>query len=250
MKFTAVGSVTLRIRYDHTTQSLAIDVIDTGGGIPPDKQDCLFKRFSQIDGSLTRVQGGTGLGLAICKGLVEAMGGEIGVESAVGEGSRFWFNIPAPVTNALTVANDPPGDRKLSFVGVRVLVVDDHPANRDLATLFLTGVGAEIAEAADGEEAVRLASSWPYDVILMDVRMPKLDGPSALRRIRQVDGPNDMTPILAFTADADIETVEQLLALGFEGVVAKPLEPLALISALGHAMAFDQIQEQEVAHVG
>ena len=102
-----------------------------------------------------------------------------------------------------------------------MLVADDHPANRELARLFLAGVGAEVTEACDGEEAVTLAAEQPFDVILMDIRMPRLDGPGALNAIRTTPGPNDATPILAFTADA--ESDDRLFALGFQDIVAKPL---------------------------
>jgi PAS domain S-box-containing protein len=238
VKFTPAGSVTLRTRYDRAEALLRVEVIDTGAGIPEDKLDRLFQRFSQVDGSLTRAQGGTGLGLAICKGLVEAMGGEIGVASRAGEGSRFWFNIPAPLAGMEAGEAGAPAADRLGFDGVRVLVVDDHATNRELARLFLAGVGAEVSEAADGEEAVEMAAQWPFDVILMDMRMPRLDGPGALKRIREGGGPNDATPILAFTADAATEIEGRLEALGFQGVVAKPLEPGLLIAAVARATAF------------
>jgi CheY-like chemotaxis protein len=138
---------------------------------------------------------------------------------------------------------------QISFTGVRVLVVDDNSANRELARLFLAGVGAEVAEATDGEEAARMAAELPYDVILMDVRMPTLDGPGALRKIRGSPGPNDITPMLAFTADADLEARARLSAMGFEGVVAKPVEPGALIAAVARATAF-VAQNEEHADVG
>jgi PAS domain S-box-containing protein len=240
VKFTASGSVTLRTRYDRVAQVLGVDVVDTGEGVSRDKQDCLFKRFSQIDGSLTRAQGGTGLGLAICKGLVEAMNGEIGIKSHEGEGSRFWFRIPAPLASLAKADGARLADQRLDLVGVRVLVVDDNPANRELARLFLMAAGVEISEAADGEEAVQRACEQPYDLILMDVRMPRLDGPGAVRRIRSSQGPNVATPILAFTADADQDSIRRLLAMGFQNVVTKPLSPGVLINAVVQATASGQ----------
>jgi PAS domain S-box-containing protein len=245
VKFTTTGGVTLRTRYDEPTERLRIEVIDTGAGLTTEQQNRLFKRFSQIDGSLTRTQSGTGLGLAICKGLVEAMGGEIGVESEVGVGSRFWFEVPA----ARAILADPKSggsqtSEHISFTGVRVLVADDNPANRDLAGLFLAGVGVEVSQAVNGEVAAQMAMDMPYDVILMDVQMPVLNGPGALRRIREVSGPNDMTPILAFTADASPEVKTRLLAMGFDDVVGKPVDPRALITAVARATAFaEQLQE-------
>ncbi|OYX01531.1 MAG: histidine kinase [Caulobacter vibrioides] len=251
VKFTTGGSVTLRTRYDRAAEVLSVDVIDTGEGVAPDKQDRLFKRFSQVDGSLTRVQGGTGLGLAICKGLVEAMGGEIGVESRMGEGSRFWFKVPAPLSSLSQGNTDGLAMERLTFGGVRVLVVDDHPTNRELARLFLAGVGAEVSEAVDGEEAAQMAAEWPYDVILMDLRMPRLDGLGALRRIRASQGPNDATPILAFTADADTNMADRLISAGFQDVVAKPVGAGALIASIARATAFaEDPQPQEFADVG
>jgi PAS domain S-box-containing protein len=237
IKFTDAGQVTLRLRYDFPAEQMSVDVIDTGPGIPPEKQAVLFQRFSQVDGSLTRAHGGTGLGLAICKGLVEAMGGTIGVESRPGHGSRFHFTFAAPPRAVPADKEDPgPGKPVTSFEGTRVLVVDDNAANRELARLFLDGMGVEVSEAADGEAAVELASLWPYDVILMDLHMPRLDGPSAARTIRETEGPNDATPILAFTADADIDTSADHHAL-FQGLVAKPLEAAKLIAAVARAIA-------------
>lgn len=243
VKFTEAGGITLRARYRRSNGRLNVEVIDTGPGIAPDRRDRLFKRFSQVDGSLTRSHGGSGLGLAICKGLAEAMGGEIGADSQLGRGSRFWFAIPAQVADTADAATDIPGVELPTFAGIRVLVVDDHAANRELARLILAGIGAEISEAADGEEAVQLAAEWPFDVILMDLRMPRLDGPGALRRIREAPGPNDATPVLAFTADAGTEAAAHLAALGFEEVVAKPLEPGTLIAAVARATAFELNQQ-------
>ncbi len=159
VKFTDSGEITLRTRYDRSTGTLSVDIIDTGAGIPPEKLDLLFKRFSQVDGSLTRTHGGTGLGLAICKGLIEAMGGEIGVDSRIGQGSRFWFTVPAVLSALAPAAANGSSPALPTFTGVRVLVADDHPANRELARLILAGVGAEVSEASDGEEAAELAAT-------------------------------------------------------------------------------------------
>ena len=248
VKFTEAGEVRLSVRHSAAEGMLTVEVVDTCGGIAQDKIDRLFQRFSQIDGSLTRT-GGTGLGLAICKGLVELMGGRIGVDSSVGGGSRFWFNIPAtPATLA-----EAPGRKTdigyLNALGVRVLIVDDHPANRQVAGLFLSGIGAEVTEAVDGEEAVRLAEEWPYDVILMDMRMPRLDGPGALKRIREGGGLNDCTPVLAFTADADETLLDRLEDMGFQGMVPKPLDSAVLLSAVAQAASIGSLLEER-RHVG
>ena len=231
LKVTDDGAVILRVGYDCAGQRLAVEVVDTGPGVPADKIGALFKRLSQIDGSRGRTHGGAGLGLAICKGLVEAMGGDIGVDSTPGEGSRFWFAIPAPVVRPPEVA-EARGPAEPILAGLRVLVVDDHAANRQLAQLFLSGAGAEVSEAVDGETATDVAARGPFDVILMDLRMPGLDGVGALRRIREGRGPNAGTAIVAFTADVDEGAAERLTAIGFQGMVAKPMEPLTLIGAV------------------
>jgi len=235
VKFTATGSVTLRTRYDRVAEILTAEVIDTGAGIPSDKQDQLFKRFSQVDGSRTRAQGGTGLGLAICKGLAEAMGGEIGVDSREGEGSRFWFRIPASSAIADEIPDQEACEVRASLEGLRVLAVDDHPANRELARLFLAGAGAQVSEAEDGEVAVAMAAARPFDVILMDLRMPRLDGLGALKRIRAASGPNQATPVVAFTADLTPDLAANLRNQGFDGGVSKPLEAAALLEAVAIA---------------
>lgn len=246
VKFTEAGGVTLRTRHDG--ESLRVEVIDTGAGIAPDKLSQLFQRFSQVDGGLTRA-GGTGLGLAICKGLVEAMGGDVGVDSVVGQGSCFWFSIPAPPAQAPHAATVGSAATQPTFAGVRVLVADDHPANRELVRLFLAGVGAEVSEACDGQQAAEMAAEMPYDVILMDMRMPNLDGPGALRAIRGQPGPNDVTPILAFTADAGAEADGAFIAMGFQDVVSKPVTPAALITAVIRATDFSPLT-LELANAG
>ncbi|MGC1305557.1 MAG: ATP-binding protein [Caulobacteraceae bacterium] len=246
VKFTAAGSVSLRVAY--AGGRLAIEVRDTGAGIPPEKLHLLFQRFSQIDGSLTRAHAGTGLGLAICKGLVEAMGGQIGADSRPGHGSRFWMWIPAPVTQAVQPQAAATGAVDIGLDGLRVLVADDHATNRELARLFLNGFGAEVAEADDGDVAVKLASEEPYDVILMDLRMPRMDGLSALRSIRSTPGPNDATPIIAYTADANPEEAARLTGLGFDAVVSKPIELTSLIAAVAAALDPGRAEPADAAH--
>jgi len=233
IKFTDAGKVSLNLVY--AAGHLHVSVIDTGPGISADRRSSLFQRFSQVDGSSTRSYGGTGLGLAICKGLVEAMDGEIGVDTEEGKGSRFWFELPAPVVDAVEAAAATASVAAL-HLGNRFLVVDDNRANRDLVRAILSSLGAEIAEAADGLEAVDTAMELPFDVILMDLRMPGLNGEEAVARIRQ-GGPNANCPILAFSASADPGQEEQLRRAGFDGCLIKPFTLTDIISAIEAALA-------------
>lgn len=223
VKFTSAGGVRVTAAWHARTERLRVTVADTGAGIPADKLDQLFQRFSQIDGSTTRNHGGTGLGLAICKGLCEAMDGTVGAESELGRGSRFWFEIAAPAANAVERDAATTTTRvRAGLDGVRVLVADDHPANRELAKLFLTGMGAEVIEVEDGAAAVAIAGAEHFDLILMDLRMPRMSGLDAMKAIRSGRMPSSATPILAYTADGDGDAT-RLTAEGFVGVVAKPL---------------------------
>jgi len=230
MKFTDAGAVELRAV--HAGGRLIVTVSDTGPGMPAERLGELFKRFSQIDGSSTRRHGGTGLGLAICKGLVEAMGGEIGVESALGQGARFWFSLPAAAAEA-PKAVERLGAPALDLpVGCRVLVVDDNQVNRELVSAVLEGFDVELAQAADGQAAIDAAWLQAFDVILMDLRMPLMDGETAARRIREGGGPSSDASILAFSADADPKLSDGL----FDGVLAKPLEIGALLGGIAAAL--------------
>jgi signal transduction histidine kinase len=236
VKFTTTGGVTVVTAWDPRTRHLGVSVADTGAGIPADKLDLLFQRFSQVDGSATRGQGGTGLGLAICKGLCEAMGGTVGAESVVGRGSRFWFEIEAQAAHsALEVTAPAVNAPAVVLAGTRVLVADDHPANRELARLFLSGLGAEVIEVEDGAAAVDQLTREAFDLVLMDLRMPRMDGREALKAIRSYVGTADATPILAYTADGDGD-VSLLTAAGFAGVVSKPLVPADFIRTVSRAL--------------
>jgi PAS domain S-box-containing protein len=235
VKFTPEGHVRLELGYDADAGLLSAAVVDTGPGIEADRRPQLFQRFSQVDGSSTRTFGGTGLGLAICKGLVDAMGGEIGVETQAGKGSRFWFEAPAPAVDPAQAATASASASVLSL-GNRFLVVDDNRANRDLVRAILTTLGADIVAAADGHEGVKAAMELPFDVILMDMRMPGLSGAEAVAEIRR-GGPNAASPIIAFSASADPRQLAELQLQGFDGCLSKPFTLTDLIRAVETAMS-------------
>jgi len=231
VKFTLTGGVDASLsRINRSGQDrLRIEIRDTGVGIAPDAQADLFQRFHQADGSTTRRFGGSGLGLAISRRLVELMGGEIGFESRVGEGSTFWIEVTAPAVGAAAIES---GEADGLLEGLRVLVVEDNPTNRLIATRMLEQLGATVETADDGLRGVEAAGRAAFDLIFMDVQMPVMDGVEATRRIRAMPEPVRSTPILAMTANAMSHQAEAYLAAGMNGVVAKPLSPTALIAQI------------------
>lgn len=239
VKFTTSGSVRVRCLYDHIGRTLRFEVIDTGPGIPAERQARLFQRFSQVDASTSRAFGGTGLGLAICKGLAEAMGGKVGVLSMPGEGSCFWVEIPSEpaepeIDPRQQLAELLPDSDDLR--GFRLLVVDDDPANRELVRLALEPFGVLVTEAGSGSEAVSAARSNRFDLILMDIRMPEIDGPTAAQIIRAKPGRNASTPMVAFSADVAGEMPAAWTGL-FDGMLAKPIVLAELVRLLADRSA-------------
>lgn len=226
VKFTDQGGVRLRVRYEAASNRLTARIEDSGPGLDAAQQRRLFQRFSQVDASDGPRFGGTGLGLAICKGLVEAMEGEIGVDSHLGVGSTFHFSIPAPRAAGHSAGSASSVHQRLA--GVRILLVDDDPSNRELAGDALRALGATVVDA-DGGEAGVSAAGEPFDVILMDLRMPGLDGRAATAAIRAGDGPNRSTPILAFSANLGEPAAAPE---GFNGFVRKPFSPAGLAAAV------------------
>jgi PAS domain S-box-containing protein len=234
IKFTAQGSVLGRIAYDAAGEgALKISVADTGEGIPAERRDRLFQRFSQVDGSVSRIHGGTGLGLAICKSLVELMGGQIGVNSEEGRGSTFWFTIAAPAVAAAapTVGDAPELTLEVDEAGgARILVVDDLAVNRELVRAMLGPFGHDFEEAANGAEAVQAALRTGFDLILMDLQMPGMDGFEAARAIRATAPLNRTTPIIALSANVLPAHVIACHEAGMDDHLGKPIALTALVT--------------------
>ena len=226
VKFTDAGSVEVRV--DYVAGRMRLGVTDTGRGISEDGKSRLFERFSQAEVSINRTHGGTGLGLAISKGIIELMGGSIGVDTEVGKGSTFWFEVPAQPSVELAVEVD---DRtEIDCPPLRILMVDDTAMNRELVKLMLTPMGFEIVEAGGGAEGIQQALTEVFDLILMDVRMPGVDGLEATRVIRGSGGVNSRTPILALTADVQPENAAACREAGMNDVLAKPISPTQLLT--------------------
>jgi len=237
VKFTPQGRVVARAALNTDTDLLRIEVEDTGIGIAPDVQQRLFQRFTQADSSIGRRFGGTGLGLAISRAFVTQMGGRIGVVSAPGEGSTFWIELPVQAAAADAVQPLPAQAASLSpDRAPHILLVDDHPLNRELGEAILVLAGCEVATAQDGAEAVAAMGRRDFDLVLMDVHMPVMDGLAAARAIRAMPGPAARTPILALTADVLPEQIARCHAAGMGGHVAKPIDRDALVAAVARAL--------------
>ena len=235
VKFTAVGEVSARMDLDPSTGTIRFEIADTGIGIAPDVQSRLFQRFSQADSSISRSYGGAGLGLAISKALIGQMGGQIGVESAPDQGSRFWITLPAtPIEiRQAPVAVD---QHVLVHAAFRILLVDDHPMNRELGHALLTLAGCVVTTAEDGAQAVDAARDGGFDLILMDVHMPGMDGLAATRAIRALPGAVASTPIIALSADVMPEQIARCRLAGMNDHVAKPIHRESLIAAVMRAL--------------
>ena len=243
VKFTERGSVTVRC----TTPRpgfLRFDVIDTGVGVPADVQDRIFQRFDQGDASTTRKFGGSGLGLAITKKLAEMMSGAIGFTSEDGLGSTFWLEVAAEPTEPVAESSQV---LEAVLEGLRVLVVEDNPTNRMIATKLLESLGAQVATAADGYLGVEAAERGDYHLILMDVQMPGIDGLEAARRIRALGGAAAKTPIVALTANVLAHQRRAYLDAGMDGVVGKPIAPGVLLREIARLSAPTELGETEAA---
>ncbi len=238
VKFTERGGVSLEVRLlerEGKSMKLEFAVADTGIGIEPGKREQLFTAFAQGDASMARRFGGTGLGLAITRRLATLMGGDVGVDSGPGEGSRFWFSVRlsagVPVAAAGPAPLDGEAELRQRFAGARVLLAEDNPVNQDVGRELLEMAGLQVDVADDGQAAAALAARGDYAVILMDMQMPGVDGLEATRRIRALAA-HAATPIIAMTANAFGEDRRACLAAGMDDHVAKPVEPAQLYTVL------------------
>ena len=246
LKFTLEGAVAVRFASAEDGSGLRIDVADTGIGMAPAILPRLFDKFVQADSSTTRRFGGSGLGLAICRELAALMGGSIKVQSREGRGSTFTVLVALPREETLTevhyIDDDHPAIERPGVgksAPLRVLAADDNPTNQKVIEAVLAPLGAEVVMVADGAACVEAFKAAPFDVILMDIHMPVMDGIEAARAIRalEAEGGRPRTPIVAVTANALAHQVEDYLAAGMDGHVAKPVEVSKLYGAIEDAMA-------------
>ncbi|MBC7906686.1 MAG: DUF3369 domain-containing protein [Rhodospirillaceae bacterium] len=240
IKFTDTGSVTLKVWPQQSVTdgkaTLRFEVRDTGIGITPEARERLFNNFVQADASITRRFGGTGLGLAICQNLVRVMDGEIGVTSVAGEGSTFWFNIRLPLAEAAEEQRAAPAAVRAERP-LHLLLAEDNAVNQKVATLILERGGHKVTPVVNGLLALKAVQEADYDLVLMDMQMPEMDGLEATRRIRALPPPKNLVPILALTANALAAEFERCMVAGMDGFVTKPFQIELLFSEIARVMA-------------
>jgi signal transduction histidine kinase/ActR/RegA family two-component response regulator len=241
IKFTKEGRVEIFASaraLEQGVQLVTVRVSDTGPGMDKETLDRLFKPFAQADETIQRAHGGTGLGLSITRRLAELMGGTASAESEVGRGSTFRISFrgaPARKQPEAGVSARPDGADardQLKHSNLRVLLVDDHPINRQVAALFLRPFNMRIVEAVNGLEALEALKREPFDIVLLDMHMPVMDGPTAIRHIRASGAPWAGIPVIALTADAMSGDRERYLAMGMNGYLSKPLAERELFSEI------------------
>ena len=250
IKFTSQGRVEVFV----TAKTLAdgqnlvkIRVSDTGLGMDEETMSRLFRPFTQADDSTSRKFGGTGLGLSITRSLAELMGGEASVRSEIGRGSEFTFTFIAGdatlqhrVMDASGAIDEDQTRSRLKSSNMRILLVDDHPINRHVAGLFLRPFNMRVVEAANGKEALAALEREAFDMVLLDVHMPIMDGVETIRHIRTSQAAWNNIPVIALTADAMSGDKERYLAMGMDGYVSKPIAEQDLISEINRVRGFSQ----------
>lgn len=241
IKFTSEGEVVYRIRGERRDDDrvlLRFAVTDTGPGIASADLQRLFEPFTQLDGSSTRRHGGTGLGLTISRRLAEIMGGSITVDTRLGQGSTFTFEVEAEVIAWEAAANtEAEGPQTHAERPLRVLLVEDHPVNRMIVEAWMGSVGHAIVTAENGQEALDRAALEAFDLILMDVNMPVMDGLTATRALRAAEGPNQNAPVVVLSASARSEDHEAGLAAGADAYLNKPIDFSALAEVLSRCLS-------------
>ncbi len=246
IKFTEKGDVMVVVTCEPTETGhsrVIVHVSDSGCGIPAEKMDRIFESFSQADGSTTRRFGGTGLGLPITRKLAQMMGGDVTVVSEMGRGSVFTLKFVADAGDEIhmheAVLPKPaaPRTKQEGLGGRRALVVDDNGINRRVARTFLEHYGLVVSEAGDGNEALEALDHEPFDIVLMDIHMPGLDGAEAFKRLRNSGSLNRVVPVIALTADSMRGDREKYLAKGFDGYVAKPIDERSLVTVIGQVLS-------------
>ncbi|MDZ7962559.1 MAG: ATP-binding protein [Aulosira sp. DedQUE10] len=253
LKFTETGSIEVSVitrKLQDTKQEIQFTVKDTGIGIKRDRLERLFKAFIQVNSSITRQYGGTGLGLAICKQLCELMGGKIWVESEPGIGSKFYFTITVSVIAEAVESresrvNDAEIDTRLAEQHpLRILLVEDNVINQRMIRLMLQGMGYQPDVANNGLEAIRALRRQPYDVILMDVQMPEMDGLTASQHICQEWTPQNRPRLIALTASAMWGDRENCLASGMDDYLAKPIRIAELMRVLKRCQPLSAVEKE------
>ncbi|MDR7232431.1 PAS domain S-box-containing protein [Caulobacter sp. BE264] len=240
VKFTDRGEVIVRVDLDEPGKGhdalLRVEVEDTGVGFDADKADMIFQRFSQADSTITRRFGGSGLGLSISKTLVDMMGGEISARSSPGAGSVFKVMLPLNRANLEPSAESDAMSPRLQNEGLKVLLAEDHPINQRVVQLILEPCGADVTVVENGAQAVEATASDVFDVVLMDMQMPVMDGLAATRAIRAREGEGRRTPIIMLSANAMASHREEALLAGADLHVAKPVTVAALLDGIGQVM--------------
>jgi PAS domain S-box-containing protein len=250
VKFTAIGGVRIEVALQgHAPDGmvrLGFAVRDSGIGVPPDARERLFAPFTQADSSISRRYGGTGLGLAICQRLVGAMGGTLAVEDAPGGGSIFRFDIllreaaPGAAAGGAAGAGPEAAPQPMAEMPrLRVLLAEDNSTNRMVVTHMLERMGHRVDAVADGQEALEAVQARPYDLVVMDMMMPEMDGLAATRRIRALPGAPGRLPIIGLTANTDMAAAEACLAAGMDRHEAKPISAARLATAIAALLVPD-----------
>jgi PAS domain S-box-containing protein len=236
VRFTETGCITIDVRRQISAdrgELVRFSVSDTGIGIAPDRQHRLLKKFSRADGSVSRRHGGAGLGLVICKQLVDLMGGQIGIDSDVGQGVTIWFTAALPAVNPPATQSEIEAPLKdIGDARIKILVVDDIEANREIVAAYLRENNYEVASVASAVEAIRRIQSERYDVILMDIQMPVMDGVTATRCIRALPNSFRNIPIIAMTGNVLPQRVRSFLDAGMNDHIGKPIERAKLYSSV------------------